>query len=246
VRTTKVKVPVSLVFMLVEIWSDVACPWCWVGKRRFETALAGFGHRDQVEVVWRSFELDPVAPIRVEGDPVDHLARKYGMTRQQADQRVDHLAEVGRQEGIDLRLRSLRRGNTFDAHRLLHLAAESGGDLQHRLKDRLFHGYFTESLSVADPAVLTRLAVEVGLPAAQVAEVLASDRYADAVRADEATAAGFGISAVPFFVFDRAYGVPGAQAPEVLADVLEKAWSEQPVAPVTSSGEACEDGACPV
>ena len=232
--------------MLVEIWSDVACPWCWVGKRRFETALAGFGHRDQVEVVWRSFELDPGAPPLVPGDPVDHLARKYGMTRQQADQRVDHLMEVGRQEGLDLRLRSLQRGNTFDAHRLLHLAAEAGGEVQHRLKERLFQGYFTESVPVSDSAVLTNLAAEAGLPAAEVAEVLASDRYADAVRADEATAAGFGISAVPFFVFDRAYGVPGAQAPEVLDNVLEKAWADQPMAPVTAGGDACEDGACPI
>ena len=232
--------------MLVEIWSDVACPWCWVGKRRFETALAGFGHRDQVEVVWRSFELDPTAPARVEGDPVDHLARKYGMSRTEAEQRVDHLGEVGRLEGLDLRLRSLQRGNTFDAHRLLHLAAEHGGDAQHRLKERLFQGYFSQSVPVADRDVLSRLATESGLPADEVDEVLGSDRYADAVRADEATAAGFGISAVPFFVFDRTYGVPGAQAPEVLTNVLEKAWSEQPVAPVTPSDDACEDGTCPI
>lgn len=232
--------------MLVEIWSDVACPWCWVGKRRFETALAGFPHRGEVEVAWRSFELDPTSPREVGGDPVDHLARKYGMTRQQADQRVDQLTEVGNAEGLDLRLRDLRRGNTFDAHRLLHLAAAHGR--QDELKERLFRAYFAESLPIGDVASLSRLAVEAGLPAGEVDEVLAGDRFAEEVRADEATAAAFGAHAVPFFVFDRTYGVQGAQDPNVFGNVLDKAWAEQHPALVEAAPPAdrCDDGACSV
>lgn len=230
--------------MRVDIWSDVVCPWCYVGKRRFEAALARFPHRDDVDVVWHSFELDPRAPRLRDGDRLEHLATKYGVTREQAatmDRRIDEAAQ-----GLDLEIRldRTRSGNTFDAHRLLHLAAEQG--LAGAVKERFLRGYFTDGAPIGDPAALARLAVEAGLPAADVDDVLGGDRYADAVRADEAKARAYGATAVPFFVIDETYGIAGAQAPEVFTNVLERAWSETHGDAVAARpGDGCAEGACP-
>jgi len=212
--------------MRVDIWSDVVCPWCYVGKRRFEAALARFPHRAGVDVHWRSFELDPRAPRRRDGDRLGHLAAKYGIDREQAEAMDRCITEAGREAGLDLRLAATQGGNTFDAHRLLHLAAAHGraGDL----KERLLRAHFTEGEPIGDAAVLARLAGDVGLPAAEVDDVLGGDRYADAVRADERLARDLGAGAVPFFVIDETYGVAGAQPSEVFLNVLERAWSEQP------------------
>jgi predicted DsbA family dithiol-disulfide isomerase len=208
----------------VDIWSDVVCPWCYVGKRRFEAALAAFPHRESVELRWRSFELDPRAPRRRDGDRIDHLAAKYRIPRDQAEAMDLQITEAGQSVGLDLHLDRTRGGNSFDAHRLLHLAADHGrGD---ELKERLLRGYFTDGEPIGDPVTLARLARETGLPAAEVADVLAGDRYAEAVRADEATARALGATAVPFFVIDETYGIAGAQSPAVFSNVLERAWSE--------------------
>ncbi len=212
--------------MRVDIWSDVVCPWCYVGKRRFEAALARFPHRADVEVHWRSFELDPRAPRRRDGDRLGHLAAKYGIDREQAEAMDRRITEAGREAGLDLRLGQTQGGNTFDAHRLLHLAAAHGR--ADELKERLMRAHFTDGDPVGDAAVLTRLATDAGLPAAEVDEVLAGDGYADAVRADERQARALGATAVPFYVIDETYGVAGAQPPEVFLNVLERAWSEQP------------------
>lgn len=235
--------------MKVEIWSDVVCPWCYIGKRRFEAALERFPQRDQVELVWRSFELDPAAPASPQqpGGYVDRLAKKYGTTTDRAQQMVDNVTDAAASEGLDFRFDVARHGNTFDAHRLLHLALEMG--VQDELKERLDHGTFTEGLPVSDHAALTQIAVDVGLDEATVTEVLGSEAYADAVRADEAQARAFGISAVPFFVVDGKYGVPGAQPPDVLLDALTKAWQERsPIELVTDDASAagCVDGSCAV
>lgn len=209
----------------VEIWSDIACPWCYVGKRRFEAALAGFEHRDQVEVTWRSFELDPSAPREREGDRVDQLARKYGTTRAQAEKMHDQMTEVAAGEGLEFRFDIARSGNTFDGHRLTHLAAAHG--LQDAMTERLFRAYLTEGEVIGEPAVLERLALEVGLPEDELREVLAGDRYAADVRADEQLAASLAITAVPFFVVDRAIAASGAQPPELLRELLERAWAQR-------------------
>ncbi len=206
--------------MDVEIWSDIACPWCYVGKRRFERALAGFPHRDEVRVTWRSFELDPQAPRVREGDHDDHLAAKYGMTREQAAQMHANMTEVARGDGLDLRFDRVRGGNTFDAHRLVHLGAAHGR--QDAIKERLMRAYFTEGEPVGDPATLERLSTDAGLPADEVAELLAGDRFAGAVREDERTAAELGVRGVPFFVVNREVAVSGAQQPEVLVALLER------------------------
>jgi predicted DsbA family dithiol-disulfide isomerase len=205
----------------VEIWSDVVCPWCYVGKRRFERALAEFEGRDEVVVVWRSFELDPDAPLVQEGSSAERLARKYGMTVEQAQASQARLTEVAASEGLEFKLAETRRGNSFDAHRLLHLAAEQGK--QDELKERLLRAYFTEGEAIGDPEALARLADEVGVTGA--ADVLASDRFADEVRADERRARLLGINAVPFFVIDERYGVEGAQPAELIRQGLEQALS---------------------
>jgi predicted DsbA family dithiol-disulfide isomerase len=226
----------------VEIWSDIACPWCYVGKRRFEAALAGFEHRDEVRVTWRSFELDPHAPRERGGDRAAHLAQKYGTSREQAIAMQDRMTDVAAGEGLSFRFDIARSGNTFDAHRLVHLAAAHGR--QDAMKERLFRAYLGEGRLIGDPVVLEELAVDVGLPAEKAREVLAGDGYAGDVREDERTAAALGITAVPFFVVDRALGAAGAQPPEVLGELLGRGWAARPAVTVVAGGESCGVDGC--
>jgi predicted DsbA family dithiol-disulfide isomerase len=235
--------------MQVEIWSDVVCPWCYIGKRRFETALAQFAHRDEVDRVWRSFELNPGAPRSqdMQGSYAERLAAKYHMTLEQADARLAHMTNLAAEEGLDFNFDLARGGNTFDAHRLLHLARERG--VQDALKERFDRATFGEGLSVSDHDALAALAIEVGLDADEVRETLASGAYADAVRADEEQALEYGITGVPFFVVDGKFGVSGAQDPERILKVLEHAWSER--SPITvlagdDAGAACEGDDCAI
>ena len=235
--------------MRVEIWSDVVCPWCYVGKRRFEAALASFAHRDEVELVWRSFELDADAPPspEVAGDYAERLARKYGRGVEAAQQMIDTMTATAAQEGLDFRFDRARPGNTFDAHRLLHLALERG--VQDDVKERLDAATFTDGLRVSDHEALVDVARAAGLDADEAREVLASDRYADAVRADEAQARAYGISGVPFFVVDGKYGISGAQPAELIAQALEQAWGERTPSPLVAVGGAapgCDDDSCAV
>jgi predicted DsbA family dithiol-disulfide isomerase len=204
--------------MDVEIWSDIACPWCYVGKRRFEAALAEFEGRDDVRVTWRSFELDPEAPAERERSGAEHLAEKYGMTVEEAQARQQQMRDMAAGDGLDMRQDLNRGGNTFDGHRVLQLAAEHG--LQEEMKERLMRAYHTEGELISDHATLVRLADEVGVPGA--AEMLASDRFAAEVRDDERTAHAIGIHAVPTFVVDRRIAVAGAQPPEVLLELLRR------------------------
>lgn len=236
--------------MQVEIWSDVVCPWCYIGKRQFERALARFEHADEVEVVWRSFELDPGAPARRMERITELLASKYGMTEDQAHQANARITEVAAGLGLEYHLADSQSGNSFDAHRLVHLAATHGrGD---EMKERLLRAYFTEREAIGDRSTLQRLALDVGLGPDEVEATLASDAFADEVRADEQRAAALGISGVPFFVVDGTFGVSGAQSPEVLVSALEQAWERsRPLAMVTPpeagpSEGSCEGGACAV
>jgi predicted DsbA family dithiol-disulfide isomerase len=206
----------------VEIWSDIACPWCFIGKRRFEAALAEFEHRDEVQVTWRSFELDPTAPHEYEGELAAHLAEKYGMTIAEARERQQHLVEMAAAEGLTFRFDLARRASTFDAHRIVHLAQAHG--LQDAMKERLLRAYFSEGKLISDHETLAALAAEVGLPEGEVSETLAGERYADEVREDERTAQRFGLSAVPTFVVDRALAASGAHPPEALLGLLRQGW----------------------
>ena len=208
--------------MRVEIWSDVVCPWCYIGKRRFEIALRGFPAADQVDVVWRSFELDPAAPRHREGPLDEHVARKYGMSREQAHAAQARLVALGADVGIEFRFDIAQPGNTLDAHRLLHLAADRR--VQDATKDRLFAAYFTEGAPIGEREMLIELAGEVGLEVDEVREVLAGRTYVEEVRSDERAATELGVSGVPFFVIDRKYAVSGAQSSDIFRDVLDEAW----------------------
>ncbi len=210
--------------MQVEIWSDVVCPWCYLGKRRFEQALAGFAHRGEVTVVHRSFELDPLAPAGVTTPTVDMLASKYRMTVEQAISAQREMEQRAAQDGLTFNLDGLRSGNTRDAHRLLQLAKARGR--QAELDERLHRAYFTEQTSIFDHASLTELAADAGLDPGEVRSVLAGDDYTDEVETDEAMAQALGANAVPLFVIDRRYGISGAQPAELIGQTLDKAWAE--------------------
>jgi predicted DsbA family dithiol-disulfide isomerase len=206
----------------VDVWSDIVCPWCAIGNRRLERALERFPERDRVEVVWHSFELDPSAPRVYPGDHVEQLANKYGRTREQAQAMVQRVIDLAAEDGLALRLLQARAGNTFDAHRLLHFAAERG--LEPALRLRLFRGYMTEGEPIGEPEALARLATEAGLPADETRAVLAGDRYAQDVRDDEAAAVDIGIRGVPFFILGERIAVSGAQPVDLFARALDEAW----------------------
>jgi predicted DsbA family dithiol-disulfide isomerase len=228
--------------MHVEIWSDIACPWCYVGKRRFEAALAQFEGAEDVEVTWRSFELDPGAPAERPEGGAAHLARKYGTTVEQARSMERQMTEVAAGDGLEFRFDRLRPGSTFDAHRVVHLAAAHGR--QDAVKERLMRAYLTEGELMSDHAALRRLAVEAGLPEDEVVELLATERFAEEVRDDEAAAAALGISAVPFFVVDRAIAASGAQPADLFLRLLRQAAQLAPAIPVVAGGEACGPDGC--
>jgi len=210
--------------MQVEIWSDVVCPWCYLGRRHLELALEGFAHRGEVDVTYRSFELDPAAPPGVTTPTAEMLASKYGMSVAQAHDAQRQMEQRAAQRGLTFRMDGLRSGSTRDAHRLLQLAKARGR--QAELAEGLHRAYFTEQASVFDHAALADLAAAAGLDRDEALAVLAGDDYARDVDADEAMARSLGVTGVPFFVFDRRYAVSGAQPPGVLAQALERAWAE--------------------
>lgn len=234
--------------MQIEIWSDVVCPWCYIGKRRFESALANFKQRDQIEVAWKSFELDPGAPRTSEETLDVMLSRKYGMSLQRAAEANARVTSLATREGLDYHLEKARPGNTFDAHRLIHLAATHG--LQGEMKERLMHAYFTEGRPVGDVETLVELAAEVGLDAEEARAVLTGKMYADEVAADEQEARELGVSGVPFFVIDGKYGISGAQPTELFQKALEQAWAEShPLIQVSATNEeagSCDGDSCAI
>ncbi|MES1175217.1 MAG: DsbA family oxidoreductase [Myxococcales bacterium] len=229
----------------IDVWSDIACPWCFVGKRRLEAALERFPHADQVEVVWRSFELDSSAPREVDTTKshAERLAKKYGMSVAQAQSRTEQLKETARGAGIEFDFDHIRPGNTFDAHRLVHLAEELG--LQGVMKERFLLAYLSQGEAIGDPKALQRLAVEAGLPAAEVERVLSTDAFGAEVRSDELQARELGINGVPFFVFDQRLAASGAQPVEVLLGALNQAWNERAPEPAAfAEGAVCGPDGC--
>jgi predicted DsbA family dithiol-disulfide isomerase len=210
--------------LTIEIWSDVVCPWCYIGKRRFEAALERFEHRDEVSVLWRSFELDPDAPVNPDGSATERLAAKYGMSLERAEGMHANMTGLAAQDGLEYHLDLARGGNTFAAHRLIHEAAVHGH--QAAAQERLMRAYFTEGEPISDRETLIRLVAELGVDADEARAALEHDRFSEDVREDEALASQLGIQGVPFFVVERRYGVSGAQPPDVLLNVLERAWDE--------------------
>jgi predicted DsbA family dithiol-disulfide isomerase len=228
----------------IDVWSDIACPWCFVGKRRLERALEQFPHAEQTKVVWRAFELDPAAPN--ERDPkvshAERIAKKYGISVEQARLNSERLVQVARGEGLAFDFEHLRSGSTFDAHRLVHLGRQRGR--QDAVKERFLKAYLEEGALMSDAGTLVGLAAEAGLDEGEAADVLASDLFAEAVRADENEARQLGISGVPCFVLNRRFAVNGAQSPQVLLSALHQAWSELDTSPAFEEGAVCGPDGC--
>jgi predicted DsbA family dithiol-disulfide isomerase len=214
--------------MRVEIWSDVVCPWCYLGKKQFEQALADFAHRDEVEVVYRSFELDPSAPVGTTRPTVEVLSAKYGMTPDQARDAQRQMEQRAAVLGLTFRMADLQSGSTRDAHRLLQLAKARGR--QAELAERLHRAYFTDQASIFDHESLAGFAAEAGLDRGEALSVLAGGDYELEVDTDEQMAQAIGVTGVPFFVIDRRYAFSGAQPPGPIAQVLDQAWADSQAA----------------
>jgi predicted DsbA family dithiol-disulfide isomerase len=227
--------------MKIEVWSDIACPWCYIGKHRLDTALSSFAHAVGVEVVWRSYQLDPDAPRVSDMNLNQILSEKHGLPPAQAVAMNDRLRQMGAKEGLTYRFDIARYGNSFDAHRLIHLARRHG--LQSAMEDRLFAAYFGEGRALGDHATLLALTLDAGLPDAEVRDVLKGDAFADQVRADTEEARRLNVRGVPFVVIDRKYALPGTQPVEVIGDALRQAWAEaHPIKALAAAGDA--DGYC--
>jgi len=227
--------------MTIDIWSDIACPYCYIGKRHLEEALAQFPHAEEVHINWHSFELDPQAPAKAKEDTYDMLARKYRMPRQQAQQMTRSVEDMGRKVGINFDFAKSKPVNTHQAHRLLHLAAEHG--LQNEAKEALFQAYFIEGQDLSELSTLTSIGASIGLDGKLVAQTLESDAFTQEVREDEAFAHQIGVQGVPFFVFDQKYAVRGAQPVAGFVQTLEAVW-EKTQTNVEVSGEACDVDGC--
>jgi len=230
--------------LTVEVWSDIACPWCYVGKRRLEAALERFEHRDQVRITWHSFELDPSAPALRDSSTsyVQRLANKYGTGEAQAQGMIDRMVQTAALDGIKMDFEHIKSGNTFNAHRLLHLAKARGR--QHQLAERFMRGYLSEGLAIGDPEQLLRMAVDVGLDTDEVSGVLGGDMYEKDVRQDQRDARDLGISGVPFFLLGRRYAVSGAQPADLLLEALTKTWQELPEPFVTLADDTADGAVC--
>ncbi|WP_078410563.1 DsbA family oxidoreductase [Priestia abyssalis] len=237
--------------MKIEVWSDFACPFCYIGKRRLEEALEKFPHRDQVEVVFKSFELDPHASRDIDLSIHEIIAKKYGMPVEQAKQMNDGIAQQAAAVGLDFQFETLIRTNTFDAHRLAKFAEAKGKDAE--VTERLLKAYFTDSKHLGDHETLTDLAVEAGLDRNEVEAVLQGSDYEAAVRGEEAQAQQIGVQGVPFFVLNNKYAISGAQPSEVFAGALQKVWEEenekpalQSLSPTNDQGAVCTEDGCEV
>ncbi|MDM7991583.1 DsbA family oxidoreductase [Arthrobacter sp. zg-Y877] len=235
--------------MKIDIWSDIACPWCFIGKRRFETALARFPHRDEVEVRWHSFQLDPSLPEHFEGTEVEYLSERKGIDPQQLARMLDEVTVQAAGEGLSYDYDSLVVANSFSAHRLIHLAkAEGGLTAADAAKEALLSAHFEKGMDIGAAADLVQIGTAVGLDADRVTGMLASDEYADAVTADIAQARSLGISGVPFFVLDDKYGISGAQPADLFTSALEQAWQEShpliSLTPESVDGPACGPDGC--
>lgn len=232
--------------MNIEIWSDVICPWCYIGKRRFEKALHQFEGSAEVQIRWRSFELDPGAPKSIEKDMASRLSEKYRMSQQKARDSMAQITSLALAEGLDYHLDSAKMTNSFDAHRLIQMASKNG--LGGQMKERLLHAYFVDSEDISDQDTLVRFAGEVGLDGGEVRGMLASDALADRVRADESLATELGISGVPFFVFESKFAVSGAQSSEVFLEVLTRVQAEKSGQKLMNTDESgsCSDDSCQI
>ena len=238
--------------MKVEIWSDIACPWCYIGKRRFETALAGFEHRGDVEVSWRSYQLDPSLPEHYDGTEVQYLSERKGIDPAQLAGMLEQVTAQAAGVGLNYDFDSLVVANSFSAHRLIHLArTEAGTAAADGVKEALLSAHFEQGRDIGSAEVLAEIGARAGLVPERVRTMLAEGEFTDEVNADIAEARQLGVSGVPFFVIDRKYGISGAQPPELFTQALETAWEESrplqmvtPPAAGSADGPACGPDGC--
>jgi predicted DsbA family dithiol-disulfide isomerase len=232
--------------MKVDIWSDIRCPFCYIGKRKLETALQSFDHKDDVEVIWHSFELEPDLVSDPKESIYDHLAKRKRISKDQSLQMHTQMAEYAKAEGLTFNFDSIVVANSFDGHRLIHLATAHG--LGGIAKERLFKAYYTEGADISNKEALKGLGTEIGLDPAAVTEMLESDAYAADVREDEQHAHDIGVTGVPFFVINQRYAVSGAQPADTFLKALNHAWTEQETeatAAPAQDGASCDiDGNC--
>ncbi|MFE3973605.1 MULTISPECIES: DsbA family oxidoreductase [unclassified Peribacillus] len=233
--------------MKVEIWSDYQCPFCYIGKRRFEEALKQFENKAQVEVSFRSFELNPEAERDINMSQNEMLAKKYGMSHADVEANNQNLTQQAKELGLEYHLDKVVLTNSFDAHRLMHFAESKGKE--NEMNELLFKAYFTEGKHIGDHATLVKLAEEAGLDKSEAEAILSGTAFTAEVRGNEQEGSQLGITGVPFFVINRKYGISGAQSTEAFLDTLKKIWAEEnPLQMVNdpATGDACTDGSCNV
>ncbi|KIL43735.1 DsbA family oxidoreductase [Jeotgalibacillus campisalis] len=235
--------------MNVQIWSDYVCPFCYIGKRKFEKALENFDHKDQVQIVYKSFELDPNAPLHADQDMIETLAGKYGTSLEQAREMTRGVTQQAKEVGLAYDFDKMKRTNTRDAHRLTHWAASQGK--MEEITERLLQAYFIESKHIGEHETLERIAEEAGLNKEEAREILSSDAFTADVEKDIRKASQIGVTGVPFFVFEEKWAVSGAQPVEAFEEVLNKVWEEQQGSGLIhmtskegSGDQACKDDSC--
>lgn len=230
--------------MKIEIWSDVVCPFCYIGKRKFENALIDFEGRDQVEIVWKSFQLDPDLQAIPGQSAHNWLGKRKGTTEAEGRKMNDQMTAIAREVGLEYNFDIAVVSNTMDSHRLLHLAEEHG--VQGAMKERLFRAYYTEGKDIGDHSTLVALGTELNIPASEIKAMLESDLYRNEVEHDQVQASQIGVQGVPFFVFNNKYAVSGAQPTHHFKEVLEKVWKEEkPELLIEGEGGFCTpDGNC--
>ena len=210
--------------MKVNIWSDVRCPFCYIGKRKFEMALEDFPQKDQVEVTWRSFQLDPTLETQKDANIYDYFSKVKGVSKGQAEQMFNNVTQIAKEVGLDFNIEESIVSNSFNAHRLIQLAKSKG--LGDEAEEQLFKIHFIEGKDIDDAETLLQTGIQIGLSETDVQGVLDTNAYEYEVKQDELAAKSIGVSGVPFFVFNDKYAVSGAQSPETFLQVLEKSWQE--------------------
>jgi predicted DsbA family dithiol-disulfide isomerase len=229
--------------MKINIWSDVRCPFCYIGKRKFEKALEAFPNKDKVEVIWRSFELDPDLETQTGVNVVDYIAAIKGISKEQAKEMHDHVTRSAEEVSLEFNFDKAVLANSFNAHRLIQLAKSHG--LGNEMEEQLFRAHFTDGKNIDDHGVLIRTGVAAGLEEKEVKDTLSSGAFAEAVRRDEEEAHAIGVRGVPFFVFNDRYAVSGAQSPDVFLQALRQSWlsfEQDHTIALAEDGEACSPG----
>lgn len=229
--------------MKINIWSDVRCPFCYIGKKKFEKALDAFAAKDKVEVIWRSFELDPALETQPDVNAVDHIAAVKGISKAQAEEMHAHVTRVAGEIGLDFHFENMVVANSFNAHRLIQLAKTHGRG--GAAEEQLFKAHFTEGKNIDDNEALIRVGMAIGLDEKEIKEMLSSDAFAAAVKQDEQEAHAIGVSGVPFFVFNDRYAVSGAQSPDIFLQALQQSWlsfEQDRIITPAENGEACSPG----